>query len=70
MVALLSLLLAFAAVYIVVLGARYSRRQGRAHRKFLILANLLEKSYGGHAEEIPAAGEAGSGTSGRDGERG
>ncbi|MFE4681570.1 hypothetical protein ACFRNJ_12130 [Streptomyces sp. NPDC056721] len=68
MVALLSLL-AFAAIYVVVLGVRYSRRQARAHKKFLILANLLEKSYGGHAEEIPEAGEAGSGTPRRDGER-
>jgi hypothetical protein len=67
MVALLSTLLAVAALYIAVLGARYSRRQGRAHRKFLILTDLLEKSYGGHAEEVPEAGEAGSGTPRRDG---
>jgi hypothetical protein len=67
MVALLSLLLAFAALYVVILGVRYSRRQGRAHKKFLILTDLLEKSYGGHAEEIPEAGEAGSGTPRRDG---
>jgi hypothetical protein len=67
MVALLSVLLGLAAIYILVLGVRYSRRQGRAHEKFNLLATLLEVSYGGHVEEEPEAGEAGGGTPRRDG---
>lgn len=70
MAALLSLLLTVAALYILLLGVRYSRRHSRAHKKFLVLTDLLEKSYGGHAEEIPEAREARGGASGRDGERG
>jgi hypothetical protein len=69
MVAVLSSLLVVAAVYILVLGVRYSRRQDRSHEKFTLLATLLEASYGGHVEEEPEAGAAGSATPRRDGER-
>lgn len=67
MVALLSLLLAVAAVYIAVLGVRHARREKRSHRKFNTLADLLENAYGGHVEAQSEAGEAGSEPVRRDG---
>ena len=71
MVALLSALLAVAAVYILILGVRHARRQDRSHVKFNLLADLLEEtSLAGHVEAQPEAGEARSQPVRRDGERG
>lgn len=68
--AVLAALLGVAALYILILGLRQSRRQDRSHEKFTVLADLLEAAYGGkHVEEEPEAGTSGRETPRRNGER-